>query len=70
MNNKNNISQTDGELIVKTARKVVTEFLNNDKKIKLVMLFIISKRLQDKDYICKININLNKKKCLTKILGI
>ena len=35
MNNKNDISQTDGELIVKTARKIVTEFLKNNKKIKL-----------------------------------
>lgn len=32
MNNNNNISQADGELLVKTARKIITEFLKNNKK--------------------------------------
>ena len=31
----NNISQNDGELIVKTSREIVTEFLKNNKKINL-----------------------------------
>ena len=35
MTNKNNISKKDGELIVKTARKIVTEFLQSNTKIKL-----------------------------------
>ena len=33
--NSKSISQADGEIIVKTARKVVTEFLKNNKKINL-----------------------------------
>ena len=40
MTNKNNISKKDGELIVKTTRKIVTEFLQNNNKIKLDSEFI------------------------------
>ena len=35
MNNDNKISQEDGEVLVKTARKIVTEFLKTKKKIDL-----------------------------------
>ena len=35
MTNTKNISKADGELIVKTARKIVTEFIQNNNKMKL-----------------------------------
>jgi uncharacterized protein (TIGR00296 family) len=35
MKNPHELSQEDGEFLVKTARKVVAEFLKNNKKIKL-----------------------------------
>jgi len=39
MTHNNNISQSDGELLVKTARKTVTEFLKNNNKTKLNLEF-------------------------------
>ncbi len=35
MKNYNQISNEDGEILVKTARRVVTEYLNSRKKAKL-----------------------------------